>query len=355
MKYSLLSVSTESNMLNIGDYIQALASSQFLPTVDGFIERERLNLYKGETTKIIMNGWFMHHPENWPPSELIDPLFVAFHINLLAKDKLISDKSISYLKRHEPIGCRDKYTLNLLIDKGVNAYYSGCMTLTLGQKFHSEKKTKDVYFVDSTIRKNFSVSEVFHIVLTYLKHCSIINKIYVNNKNFEGSVYTNSQGLKKLFCNVKKRINVVRFYRTHSPYFKEEILENAKFVRQQSSSYLYKYHSNEDLLACAEHLVKNYAQASLVVTSRIHCALPCLGLGTPVLYVYEQKQSQASICRMDGIIDLFNTINVENGDVTKDNKIFSMGKIGYDNIPQNKSTWKNIAESLRKKVEDFIS
>ena len=39
MKYKLLAVSTEREV-NIGDYIQALASAQFLPHIDGFIQRE---------------------------------------------------------------------------------------------------------------------------------------------------------------------------------------------------------------------------------------------------------------------------------------------------------------------------
>ncbi len=63
MKYKLLAVSTES-YLNIGDYIQALASSQFLPSTDGFIQREELNKYDGADAKVIMNGWYMHRPKN---------------------------------------------------------------------------------------------------------------------------------------------------------------------------------------------------------------------------------------------------------------------------------------------------
>lgn len=43
MKYKLLGMSTEES-LNIGDYIQALASSQFYPQIDGFIQREELEL-----------------------------------------------------------------------------------------------------------------------------------------------------------------------------------------------------------------------------------------------------------------------------------------------------------------------
>ena len=65
----------------------------------------------------------MHHPEQWPPSEKIHPLFVAFHINELAKDTLLSNESIAYLKAHEPIGCRDTHTTDMLKAKGVKAYF----------------------------------------------------------------------------------------------------------------------------------------------------------------------------------------------------------------------------------------
>lgn len=47
MKYKLLSIKGQGGV-NIGDYIQALASSQFLPQIDGFIDRERLKDYNSE-------------------------------------------------------------------------------------------------------------------------------------------------------------------------------------------------------------------------------------------------------------------------------------------------------------------
>lgn len=97
MKYKLLSVSTESQV-NIGDYIQALASAQFLPHLDGFIQREKLKDYNEEECKVIMNGWYMHHPEQWPPSPKIRPLYVAVHFNTLAKEELFAPMSIEYLK-----------------------------------------------------------------------------------------------------------------------------------------------------------------------------------------------------------------------------------------------------------------
>lgn len=148
MKYKLLGVSTEDGV-NIGDYIQALAAGQYYDNVDGFVQREKLSEYSGEPSAIIMNGWFMHHPFNWPPpQDLIKPLFVAFHINVSSEKELLSKKSIEYLKNHSPIGCRDQRTCRLLRDKGVDAYFSGCLTLTLGNRYHTEEKSGRVFFVD---------------------------------------------------------------------------------------------------------------------------------------------------------------------------------------------------------------
>ena len=102
MKNALMLVGTYP-WINVGDYIQAIAASQFFDHVDMYIEREHLNSYKGEPVNMIMNGWFMHHPENWPPSNFIHPLFVAFHINSSVEESMLSDESIAFLKLHDPI------------------------------------------------------------------------------------------------------------------------------------------------------------------------------------------------------------------------------------------------------------
>ncbi len=64
VKYGLLTYRTE----NIGDEIQSIAARQFLPRVDVYVERDSLNnVVSDEKIKLIMNGWFTHKPENWPP------------------------------------------------------------------------------------------------------------------------------------------------------------------------------------------------------------------------------------------------------------------------------------------------
>lgn len=54
MKYGLFKYETE----NIGDEIQSIAARRFLPSVDTYIDRDRLGEYcPDEETKIITNGW----------------------------------------------------------------------------------------------------------------------------------------------------------------------------------------------------------------------------------------------------------------------------------------------------------
>ena len=143
MRYGLMEYATN----NIGDDIQSIAARQYLPRVDCRIQRDYLNLYRGPKTKLILNGWFSHKPENWPPSPDIDPLFVSFHISDGAIEEYTSESSIKYLNQHEPIGCRDKRSTELLKEMGVDAYFSGCLTLTL-EKSRNKTRNTGILAVD---------------------------------------------------------------------------------------------------------------------------------------------------------------------------------------------------------------
>ena len=71
--------------------------------------------------------------------------------------------------------------------------------------------------------------------------------------------------------------------------------------------------THEELLSYARELVEKYARASLVVTSRIHCALPCLGLETPVVLVEDSRQEEMSSCRFGGLRELFHVVTWDAG------------------------------------------
>lgn len=338
MIYKLLSVSKEGE-INIGDYIQALASSQFLPSIDGFVDRETLKDYNGEECKVIMNGWYMHHPEQWPPSKNINPLFVALHINSTAKDTLLSEESVKYFKQHEPIGCRDTNTVDMLKSKGIDAYFSACMTLTLGEKYHSEEKEEKCYFVDPYFITRWNLFYiVFNLIYLILhwKPINIIAKKYPENK----------KGL-------RKRMILATFYREYSKLFTKETLVNAEYISQQNKEYKTKFSTDEQRLSEAKRLVVEYARAKLVVTSRIHCALPCLGLGTPVLYTEDAQQSEASLCRLGGLRDLFTILKWDKNRLIPE--FVCNGKLSIHNIIPNKSNWIVYAQQLKQVCISFVS
>ena len=110
--YGLLSYSS----VNIGDEIQSVAQSRFLPRIDEYVQRETIGRFipktKGVKTKLIMNAWWMFHPSNFPPKDkYIEPLLISMYFRDIIRDKLIKRKSVrDYLLKHGPVGCRDMGT-----------------------------------------------------------------------------------------------------------------------------------------------------------------------------------------------------------------------------------------------------
>ena len=346
MTYKLLSVSKKQGYrigINIGDYIQALAASQFYPHIDGFLDRdEDLAKYVGQKCKIIMNGWYMHNPNNWPPSEMIDPLFVALHINSLAKETMLSEKSIEYFKNYEPRGCREYYTMNLLKDKGIDAYFSGCMTLTLGNKFKTEEKEDKTYIVDPIYDGRMTFDNFISALIIWLLHPIDVLKLLLK-KHLH--IHSGRNIILKL-------MKVALYYKEYSRLFGRDIVINSTYICQEHIYYAKKFPTEEARLEEADRLVRLYSKASFVITSRIHCALPCLGLDTPVIYLERSNDTVASSCRMNGLKDLFNVVKVNRGILEPlfETKL----PINKGNYPLNKSLWKEFAKNLEIKCKDFI-
>lgn len=103
-------------------------------------------------TWIISNGWFMHTPfdgePDFPFNPDLNPIFVSFNVT---DSGLLTESAVAYLKEHSPIGCRDWRTTYLLRSRGIPAFFSGCITTTIGQVFAKPKKpnAKTVIRVDA--------------------------------------------------------------------------------------------------------------------------------------------------------------------------------------------------------------
>ncbi|WP_299554755.1 polysaccharide pyruvyl transferase family protein [Seonamhaeicola sp.] len=320
MKYGLLTYQERKEKYNVGDYVQSLAAKQFLPQTDLFMNREKLGEYDSDTIKLIMNGWFTHNTHHWVPSEYILPLFVSFHMNSTAAPFMLSEKGIAYLKAHEPIGCRDKFTVKLLHEKGIDAYFSGCLTLTL-----------DNYKVDDSLR-----GDDIYIVDPFYNYPTT-DKLFLTPKSFvRGVLNGDTFNLGKIKKQLKKVID-------------KDLLESANYVTQVLPV---GKQTDEEKFAYAEECLKKYAKAKLVITSRIHCALPCLAMGTPVIFL-NSFNTFVDTCRFDGIIELFNRIDVaDDGSFT--NNFGLEGKITKDTMVTNLGLHHKLAEPLKKKCKDFI-
>lgn len=227
MKYGLIYY---KDTKNLGDDILTYAGKRFLPRVDYYIDRENMDLFlpdKEEYVAAILNGWYLHYTFAFPPSPYILPLFVGTHFNkdnMIFKNYCYLDGTVAdYLKEKGPIGCRDKNTMEILAEKEIDSYFSGCLTLTL-------QKYSDVLPNGKIILTDVSAS-----VEQYIK--SIIRD---------------------------KKIDCV----THELSELETGWEDWQKREERVESYL-----------------KMYQGASLVVTTRLHCALPCIALGTPVLLI----------------------------------------------------------------------
>ncbi|WP_018184212.1 polysaccharide pyruvyl transferase family protein [Kaistia granuli] len=226
MKIALLDY---SNTVNIGDNIQTLAVAQHVDQAYDLVDRDFLHAYSGEPVVVVMNGWFTHEPQNWPPSPAITPIFFGFHMTPDAAEAYRHSRD--YFARFAPIGCRDKATAEILKSWDVDAYVSGCATMTFPTRSEEPRQPKLVlvdqpfkHFLSGERRGHVSIS---HEVPSYMSRA------------------TKFQVAK----------DMLEFYRDH---------------------------------------------AGMVVTSRIHCAMPCAAMGIPTVYTGIQE-GRTKVIDMIGI------------------------------------------------------
>ena len=163
IKYALYRYDT----YNLGDEIQSIAAKRFLPRVDYYINRDNIDsatFNKNDTIKLIMNGWYMNTSNgslHWPPkNKQLAPLLVSMFVQHdfeadLEGDQIeklfLSKPSQEFLSKHAPIGARDKDTLEFFKRNNLQAYFSGCMTLTL---LPSPKVKKQGYILAVNVSKD---------------------------------------------------------------------------------------------------------------------------------------------------------------------------------------------------------
>lgn len=333
---------------NIGDYVQSAAAMQFVGSDAILIEREHLHEYHGDEVKLIMNAWWMHYPENFPPSDKINPLFISFHVNPGKADALLTDRTVTYLKKYEPIGCRDHGTKRLMEEKGIKAYFSGCLTLTLGNTYKHQGDGSSVCFVEPYYPlKSLSLRKPSVVIKAVAKFLGDIHKV--------GKILRISN---KMFGGVKPQ-HVLRasdFLRLYEKYFDLNMMLSAKYISH--NVYEPSFKNEKEKFAYTDSLLKTYARAELIVTSRLHAALPGLSMGTPTIFInneyFQSNENEMSPGRFEGLIEHLNSFECRGYEMIPMGDFFT-GMISLNNIPENPHTFIDISNSLTESCTKFIN
>ena len=153
------------------------------------------------------------------------PKIIPVFLGISRDASVICQEEIEYFKQFEPIGCRDEFTFFALRNGGVRAYLNGCITATFDTRKKTEKQDI-IYLIDAP---SFAVE-------------SMPSELKENAVSMENMEYLIPQ-----------------------ERFKDSSL--TEFV-------LRRYEGIRDT-------------ARLVVTSRMHIAVPCLAMGIPVVFAKE--------------------------------------------------------------------
>jgi Polysaccharide pyruvyl transferase len=273
---------------NLGDEIQSVAVQRLLSDVDALVDRDRLSAFNPEDRiprRIVLNGWYSGGPENWPPSEYLEPLLISMHISgtpayhsgLRGVDVMLAEPLAEYLRYYAPVGARDLSTMRLLNRTKIESYFSGCATLTLPRS--TEARDEDV--------------------------------LVLNDVPPEAAALIKGR--------TKKRI----IETSHVGFYQGD--PNRRLQR-------------------ARELLEVYRGAGCVVTSRLHCALPSMAMGTPTLLLDVASDQH----RFEGLNDLLHHCSLQD---------FLAGKAPFDPeqpVPTLDRHFE-MAEALKDRIRSFIT
>ncbi len=276
---------------NLGDTIQALAARRFLPRTDVLIPRERLSELPGGQNgpvRAIMNGWFMHDTGFWPPHPAIEPLLISMH----------------FVQGGRP-------RLRRWVRSRIERMLSG-----EGAEFlrrWGPVGARDLFTLEQLERRNIPAYHSGCLTLTLPRRDGIARTDTI------------------VACDVPPAaLAHLRSIATRP------VAEVTHLGGEQLDT--------AGRASAARALLDRYATAAAVVTTRIHAALPCLALGTPVLLVHEPRPQR----RIADMTPLFRSCQVNE---------FVAGRHDFDlaDPPPNPDGFKSLASDMIDRCEAFVA
>ena len=256
MKYGRICVETigfvkkdDKTHINYGDHLQNIIIKDLYSKIgieDVFeLDFNDISSYDGEYLILPINQAISHDVSSFFSPKII-PVFLGLSRDVTA----ISDNEIEYLRKYEPIGCRDEYLFEFLQKKHVKCYLNGCLTVTMD--------------------KRESMSSIAHPVIIDVPKFALdyIPKNLLNNAEYRENT----------------------FYGTYNELVGEKNLESV--IREK-----YNY------------LKEN---ASVVITSRMHVASPCIGMGIPVILI--RNSIDYRMAWIDKYITIYSKDNIDKVD-----------------------------------------
>lgn len=273
---------------NLGDEIQSIAAAGLLPRVDCHVDRDDLGGYAapgGGPVALIVHGWYAHTPETWPPAPAIRPLLISMHL--------------SATPGFGPSGlsAREFFLAAPVLDY---------------LKAHAPVGARDADTAALLERAG---------VESYLSGC--VSLTLAPRAVPRGDAIVLNDVPAEVATHVRARARRPVTATTHMD----------RAITGRAARF-----------ACAEALLDIYAGAHCVVTTRLHCALPCLALGTPVLLL----DVAADRGRFSGLEGHYR--HCSPGD-------FLSGASGFDvEAPApNRDDFRALAAVLRARVADFVA
>jgi len=157
--------------VNLGDNAQTIAARSLLARLGATaedvvsIDRDRLGEYDGPPVAVLMNAAF--RSQCFPVAPQIRPIFLGFW----TRPETMRENA-DYLRAHAPIGCRDIVTAAQLNDMGIEAFVTGCVTLTLEPR--QSPDAGHVYIVYGSGAGELPPTLLGHIPSELLNHARLV-------------------------------------------------------------------------------------------------------------------------------------------------------------------------------------
>ena len=217
---------------NLGDDLRTLAAMELLPRVDrvldaGGLDMPLSDLAEDDRVVALLCGSVLKESAHWLPEGRIAPVCVGVHAS--AEDvwgipfRQLDGAGLAYVRSCAPVYCRDERTCRLMEETGIPCELTGCVTLTL-RRPEPEGQPEPPYACCVDIPPE-AVAAV---------------------REFAAGV---------------------------------EVREMTHHISCPDGDFYRR-------MEAARARVRVYAGARFVITRRLHCAMACLALGTPVLLLY---------------------------------------------------------------------